>query len=137
MNMEISEKYTALKKRLMNNQDTWVIIGVAGFIGSNLLETLLRHNQAVVGLDNFSTGHQHNLDQVKDSVSAEQWGSFRMVEGDIRELKIVREYVRVRIMCCTRRHLGLYPGRWKIRGLPTKITSKGFLIFWSLPGLLM
>jgi UDP-N-acetylglucosamine 4-epimerase len=85
--MESSEKYTKLKARLLETQYTWVVTGVAGFIGSNLLETLLRHNQAVVGLDNFSTGHQHNLDQVKDIVSAEQWGSFRMVEGDIRELK--------------------------------------------------
>ena len=64
-----------------------MVTGVAGFIGSNLLETLLRHNQAVVGLDNFSTGHQHNLDQVKDCVSAEQWRHVRMVKGDIRELK--------------------------------------------------
>ena len=75
----------------MNDRYTWVITGVAGFIGSNLLETLLRHNQAVVGLDNFSTGHQHNLDQVKESVSEEQWGSFRMVTGDIRELKDCQE----------------------------------------------
>ena len=85
--MESSEKYTKLKEQLLETQYTWVITGVAGFIGSNLLETLLRHNQAVVGLDNFSTGHQHNLDQVKDCVSAEQWSHFRMVKGDIRELK--------------------------------------------------
>jgi UDP-N-acetylglucosamine/UDP-N-acetylgalactosamine 4-epimerase len=85
--METSEEYTALKERLMDTCYTWVVTGVAGFIGSNLLEVLLRHNQAVVGLDNFSTGHQHNLDQVKESVSAEQWDHFRMIAGDIRELK--------------------------------------------------
>ena len=85
--MKISEQYTALKDRLLNTRYTWTVTGVAGFIGSNLLEVLLSHNQAVVGLDNFSTGHQHNLDQVKESVSAEQWSRFRMIEGDIRDLK--------------------------------------------------
>lgn len=66
---------------------TWLITGVAGFIGSNLLETLLRNNQNVVGLDNFSTGHQHNLDQVKMLVSESQWQAFKFIEGDIRDLK--------------------------------------------------
>jgi UDP-N-acetylglucosamine 4-epimerase len=85
--MESSEQYTKLKEQLLGTQYTWVVTGVAGFIGSNLLEVLLSHNQAVVGLDNFSTGHQHNLDQVKESVSTEQWSRFRMMTGDIRELK--------------------------------------------------
>jgi UDP-N-acetylglucosamine 4-epimerase len=85
--METSGQYTALKARLLNTRYTWTVTGVAGFIGSNLLEVLLRHNQAVVGLDNFSTGHQHNLDQVKEIVSAEQWNRFRMVTGDIRNQK--------------------------------------------------
>jgi len=71
----------------MDTRYTWAVTGVAGFIGSNLLEVLLRHNQAVVGLDNFSTGHQHNLDQVKESVSVKQWSRFRMIAGDIRDLK--------------------------------------------------
>ena len=44
--------------------------GVAGFIGSNLLETLLQLGQRVVGLDNFSTGHQYNLDEVEDRVGS-------------------------------------------------------------------
>jgi len=56
------------------------------FIGSNLLETLLKNNQQVVGLDNFSTGHQHNLDQVKAIVSEEKWKSFNFIKGDIRNL---------------------------------------------------
>ena len=57
---------------------------MAGFIGSNLLETLLLLNQKVIGLDNFATGHQHNLDEVQGLVSSEQWQRFEFIEGDIR-----------------------------------------------------
>lgn len=65
---------------------TWLITGVAGFIGSNLLEALLRLNQRVVGLDNFSTGYQRNLDEVQTLVDSEQWTNFRFIQGDIRNL---------------------------------------------------
>jgi len=65
---------------------TWLITGVAGFIGSNLLETLLRHGQKVVGLDNFATGHRRNLDEVAQRVAAEQWQNFHFIEGDICNL---------------------------------------------------
>lgn len=71
---------------LTQSPKTWLITGVAGFIGSNLLETLLLLNQKVVGLDNFATGFQHNLDEVQALVSAEQWQSFQFIEGDIRNL---------------------------------------------------
>ena len=60
--------------------------GVAGFIGSNLLETLLKLDQRVVGLDNFATGHQRNLDEVQSLVSAEQWKRCTFIQGDIRQL---------------------------------------------------
>ena len=79
--------YTQLKTRLATEPRTWLITGVAGFIGSNLLETLLKLNQRVVGLDNFSTGHQSNLDEVKTLVSPEQWTNFDLVQGDIRNLE--------------------------------------------------
>lgn len=79
-------KYSDLLAYLTNQSKTWLITGVAGFIGSNLLETLLKLNQTVVGLDNFATGHQHNLDEVQGLVSAEQWARFRFIEGDIRQL---------------------------------------------------
>ncbi|MFA6922266.1 MAG: NAD-dependent epimerase/dehydratase family protein, partial [Gallionella sp.] len=65
---------------------TWLVTGVAGFIGSNLLETLLLLNQRVVGLDNFATGHQRNLDEVQSLVSAKQWANFDFINGDIRNL---------------------------------------------------
>ena len=77
--------YERLKYRLCRERYTWLITGVAGFIGSNLLEALLKLNQNVVGLDNFSTGHRHNLDEVKASVSPMQWKSFHFMEGDIRD----------------------------------------------------
>ena len=65
---------------------TWLITGVAGFIGSNLLERLLLLDQYVVGMDNFATGNSRNLDEVQGLVSAGQWTRFRFIEGDIRNL---------------------------------------------------
>ena len=76
---------------LRDRPRTWLVTGCAGFIGSNLLEALLRLDQRVVGLDNFSTGFQHNLDEVQGLVTAEQWGRFRFVEGDITELDACRD----------------------------------------------
>jgi UDP-N-acetylglucosamine 4-epimerase len=78
--------YQDLLTRLPTESRTWLITGVAGFIGSNLLETLLKLNQRVVGLDNFATGHQRNLDEVQTLVTAAQWGNFSFIQGDIREL---------------------------------------------------
>lgn len=78
--------YETLKKHLQSHQNTWLITGVAGFIGSNLLEALLQLNQKVVGLDNFSTGYQHNLDEVEATVGESRWQGFTLIEGDIRSL---------------------------------------------------
>lgn len=77
-------RYQQIKKQLVESPKTWLITGVAGFIGSNLLETLLLLNQKVIGLDNFATGHQHNLNEVKNSVTEIQWRGFQFIEGDIR-----------------------------------------------------
>lgn len=71
---------------LIKEPKTWLITGVAGFIGSNLLEFLLKANQRVVGLDNLSTGHYTNLSEVRSLVTSEQWGEFTFYEGDIRNL---------------------------------------------------
>jgi len=79
--------YEKVKQTLLSESKTWLITGVAGFIGSNLLETLLLLNQKVVGLDNFATGFQHNLDEVQTLVSSEQWQNFSFIEGDIRQLE--------------------------------------------------
>lgn len=70
---------------LLSASRTWLVTGVAGFIGSNLLEYLLLHGQTVTGLDNFSTGYRKNLEEVRASVSPEQWSHFTFIEGDIRD----------------------------------------------------
>jgi UDP-N-acetylglucosamine 4-epimerase len=70
--------------------ESWLITGVAGFIGSNLLETLLAHGQKVTGLDNFMTGYQKNLDMVRESVGEAAWRNFTFIEGDIRDIATCR-----------------------------------------------
>jgi UDP-N-acetylglucosamine 4-epimerase len=79
--------YSALCNSLFDTPKTWLVTGTAGFIGSNLLEHLLKLNQRVVGLDNFATGHQRNLDEVQTLVTSEQWARFSFIEGDIRNLE--------------------------------------------------
>ena len=80
-------QYQTVCEQLKQSPKIWLVTGVAGFIGSNLLETLLKLDQTVVGLDNFATGHQHNLDEVQSLVSAAQWAKFTFYEGDIRNLE--------------------------------------------------
>lgn len=79
-------RYETLLQELPQAPKTWLVTGVAGFIGSNLLETLLKLDQRVVGLDNFATGHQRNLDEVQSLVTSEQWARFKFLKGDIRNL---------------------------------------------------
>ena len=81
-------RYEEIQEQLRNSPKKWLVTGVAGFIGSNLLEKLLLLNQKVIGLDNFATGHQHNLDEVKVIVSESQWDNFNFIEGDIRDYEI-------------------------------------------------
>ena len=71
------------KKFLKDNSHSWLVTGVAGFIGSNILEQLLKLNQKVVGIDNFSTGRSINLEEVKNTVNHIEWSNFKMIEGDI------------------------------------------------------
>jgi UDP-N-acetylglucosamine 4-epimerase len=78
--------YEQLRQQLPQAPKTWLVTGVAGFIGSNLLETLLKLDQRVVGLDNFATGHQRNLDEVQSLVTPAQWANFDFIQGDIRKL---------------------------------------------------
>ena len=80
-------QYQTVCEQLKQVPKTWLVTGVAGFIGSNLLETLLKLNQKVVGLDNFATGHQYNLDEVQSLVKPEQWANFSFIEGDIRHFE--------------------------------------------------
>jgi UDP-N-acetylglucosamine 4-epimerase len=78
--------FEAIQRELRNQPKKWLVTGCAGFIGSNLLETLLKIDQEVIGLDNFSTGYQHNLDEVRELVNARQWGRFHFIPGDIRDI---------------------------------------------------
>lgn len=78
-------KIEQVQQDLLQQPKVWLVTGVAGFIGSNLLEKLLKLNQTVVGLDNFASGHQHNLDEVKSLMTEAQWNKFRFIEGDIRD----------------------------------------------------
>jgi UDP-N-acetylglucosamine/UDP-N-acetylgalactosamine 4-epimerase len=85
----IPAPYRQLRERLISAPKVWVVTGVAGFIGSNLLQELLSLGQSVVGVDNFSTGHRANLDEVLDG-PLDAIPNFRMVEGDIRDLETCR-----------------------------------------------
>jgi UDP-N-acetylglucosamine 4-epimerase len=83
----MSTAYESICTQLQESPKTWLVTGVAGFIGSNLLEQMLKLDQTVVGLDNFATGYQRNLDEVQSLVSPDQWRRFRFIEGDIRQLE--------------------------------------------------
>ncbi len=79
-------RYEQLLEQLPRQPRTWLVTGAAGFIGSNLVETLLRSHQRVVGLDNFETGYHRNLDEVRAVVTETQWRGFHLITGDIRNL---------------------------------------------------
>lgn len=86
-------QFESVKQTLLAEPKTWFVTGVAGFIGSNILETLLKLNQKVVGLDNFATGYQKNLDEVQGLVGDEKWQNFTFIEGDIRSLETCKQAV--------------------------------------------
>lgn len=83
--------YEILKQDLIVSPRKWLVTGVAGFIGSNLLLELLRCGQRVVGVDNLLTGHRRNLDEVKDEVGAASWANFTWIEGDITDRETCRK----------------------------------------------
>lgn len=79
----MSTWWELLQANLKSDSRRWLVTGAAGFIGSNLVEHLLKLNQRVMGLDNYGTGHRANLDEVRELVTPEQWMRFELVEGDI------------------------------------------------------
>jgi len=84
-------RYQELCSQLKNEPRRWLVTGVAGFIGSSILQRLLELDQTVVGLDNFSTGHPRNLDSVREGVERSAWSRFTFIEGDIRDLETCRK----------------------------------------------
>lgn len=86
--------YQALKIQLAQRPRSWLVTGVAGFVGCNLLEALLSLNQQVIGLDNFATGRRENLRQIEAAVGPERWKNFRFIEGDICDLDTCRQAVK-------------------------------------------
>lgn len=83
--------YATLKSRLRQTPKVWLVSGCAGFIGSNLLEALLKLDQHVVGVDNFSTGYRENLREVQEHVTAQQWQRFAFTAGDVCDLELCRQ----------------------------------------------
>ena len=86
--------YTKILDELSKNQNKWLITGVAGFIGSHLLENLLILNQQVVGIDNFLTGSKNNLEDVKDSVGSSNWKNFTFYNADITSVDVCMEVTK-------------------------------------------
>jgi len=89
----MSDNYSNVKATLTLNPKKWLVTGCAGFIGSNLLQQLLKLDQIVIGLDNFATGYQHNLDEVQSLVTPQQWANFSFIKGDIRNPDECRQAV--------------------------------------------
>jgi UDP-N-acetylglucosamine 4-epimerase len=80
-------KYQEVQEHLRNHRYHWLVTGAAGFIGSNLVEKLLKLGQRVTGLDNLSAGYLHNFEQIEELVGAEVWRNFQFIRGDIRSLE--------------------------------------------------
>ena len=90
---ESSKHYVEVLDSLKGTPKRWLVTGCAGFIGSNLIEALLKQDQEVVGIDNFVTGYRHNLEEVERLVTDEQWSRFRLIEGDIQDLNVCEDGV--------------------------------------------
>jgi len=116
-----------VQNKLMQQKKTWLITGCAGFIGSNLLETLLKLDQKVVGLDNFATGYQHNLDEVQATVTLEQWSRFRFIAGDIRDPAACREATRGVDYVLHQAALGSVPRSLQAPATTNDVNVNGFL----------
>lgn len=112
---------------LIDSPKTWLITGVAGFIGSNILETLLKFNQKVIGLDNLLTGHLSNLEDVKSVVSEDNWKNFSFVNGDICDIETCHDVTRDVDFVLHQAALGSVPRSIEDPFLTNKINIEGFL----------
>ncbi len=120
-------KYDKIKNDLQKNPKIWLITGVAGFIGSNLLEELLKLDQTVIGMDNFITGYQHNLDEVETAVTSKQWDRFSFVKGDICNLEDCHKAVKGVDYVLHQAALGSVPRSIRDPITTNEINNSGFL----------
>ena len=123
----MTTRFESVTQELAATPRKWLVTGCAGFIGSNLLETLLKLNQTVTGLDNFATGHQRNLDEVKASVTPEQWARLTFIEGDIRDLEACRRAVQGVDFVLHQAALGSVPRSLKDPITTNEVNIGGFL----------
>lgn len=105
----------------------WLVTGSAGFIGSHLVETLLRLDQEVVGLDNFATGHRRNLDEVQVAVGANRWRRHRFIEGDIRDPRTCAEACEGATFVLHQAALGSVPRSLADPATTHAVNATGFL----------
>lgn len=119
--------YQELQESLVREPKTWLITGVAGFIGSNLLETLLKLDQRVVGMDNFVTGRRENLEEVRWSVSTQTWRNFTFMRGSICELRLCRKAVKGVDYVLHQAALGSVPRSLKTPLATNEVNVNGFL----------
>ncbi|KAB2832912.1 MAG: NAD-dependent epimerase/dehydratase family protein, partial [Caedimonadaceae bacterium] len=105
----------------------WLLTGVAGFIGSNLLEFLLKNDQIVIGLDNFLTGKKENLKSVFEKLSPKQIKNFTLVEGDIRDERLCHEITKNIDYVLHQAALGSVPRSLKDPQTTNDVNVTGFL----------
>lgn len=123
----IMNNYDLILQGLKSNPKKWLITGVAGFIGSNLLEILLAHDQTVIGLDNFSTGHEENLQEVKATLSEQSWRRFTIIRGDIRDIDTCRYVTKDVDYVLHQAALGSVPRSIKDPATTNEVNISGFL----------
>jgi len=123
----MSTRYQKVLADLNTSPKRWLVTGCAGFIGSNLLETLLQMGQTVVGLDNFATGHQYNLDEVQKIVGPEKWAKFTLINGDIRDQAACAKAVKDVDFVLHQAALGSVPRSLKDPVTTNDVNISGFL----------
>lgn len=124
--------FDTLKKQLTEAPATWLVTGVAGFIGSNMLQTLLQLDQKVIGLDNLSTGHKRNLEQVQGSIGPAKWAKFTWIQGDIRDAATCRRAVQGADFILHQAALGSVPRSLQDPVLNNDNNVTGFLnVLWA------
>ena len=119
--------YSQISEKLKINPRKWLITGVAGFIGSNILEVLLKLDQKVIGIDNFSTGQKQNLNQIQSSIGSNLWSNFTFFEGDIRDSKFCMDCCEDVEIILHQAALGSVPRSIENPLLTIEVNISGFL----------